>query len=372
MAEHFCRLVQPGVAERGGLRGPAALCQRQPRRPVRDDRVEFGAVRHPAGVGRVPRVAGEVGPAQHVQGQPPPLPVVGRAEHERLPVRRPVRAVRCDRGRADSVGLQVDPGVAGDVEGVAHPFRHGVEEADRDRGPLPRALPDEQGGEHAGQGVHPGADVGDGDAGLGRRSGAAGDRAGPGLRLGEQVVGTRARVRAALAVAGDAHDDQPGVGGPQLCGAEAEAGGGARRQVLHYHVGARREARQRLAAQGVLEVESHRLLVPVGPDEIGAHPVDHVVVAAGEVAAGAVLHLDDPGAEVAQVAGADRRGDGLLDRDDGDATQGEQRLSLNSHHEAVRDNHHPRRPDPETSARAMMSRWMSLVPSPIAISGASR
>jgi hypothetical protein len=35
--------------------------------------------------------------------------------------------------------------------------------------------------------------------------------------------------------------------------------------------------------------------------------------AAREVAARAVLHLDHPGAEVSQVAGADRGGDRLLD-----------------------------------------------------------
>jgi hypothetical protein len=69
----------------------------------------------------------------------------------------------------------------------------------------------------------------------------------------------------------------------------------------------------------VLEVEGDRLLVPVGPREVGAEPVDDLVVAAGEVAAGPVLDLDDARAEVAEMTGADRRRDGLLNRDDGDA-----------------------------------------------------
>ena len=322
MAEDLGRLVQPRVPERGGLGGLTALRERPGRRPGRDDRVQLGPAAHPVAVGGVAGVVGQVGTAQHVQRQPPPLPVVGRAEDERLAVRRPVGAVRRHRGRADPDGLDVDPRVAGEVEGVAHPFGHDVEQADGDRGPLPRALADEQGGEDAGQGVHPGADVGDRDAGLGRRSGAAGDRARARLRLRQQVVRPRFGVRTALAVAGDAHGDQAGARGAQFPRVEAKARRGPRGQVLDEHVGRAGQAAERFPAERVLHVQGHRLLVAVGPGEVGAHAVDHLVVAAGGVAAGAVLDLDDAGAEVAQVAGADGRGDRLLDRHDGDATQG--------------------------------------------------
>lgn len=47
------------------------------------------------------------------------------------------------------------------------------------------------------------------------------------------------------------------------------------------------------------------------------------VVTAGEVTAVRALDLDDPGAEVGELPGGERGGDGLLDGDDGDAVQGE-------------------------------------------------
>jgi hypothetical protein len=71
----------------------------------------------------------------------------------------------------------------------------------------------------------------------------------------------------------------------------------------------------------VLEVERDRLLVPVCPGEVRAQPVDHVVVPAGEVAADAVLHLDDARAQITEMARANRRRDRLLHGDDGDTCQ---------------------------------------------------
>lgn len=54
-----------------------------------------------------------------------------------------------------------------------------------------------------------------------------------------------------------------------------------------------------------------------------AGAVDHVVVAAREIAPVDPLHLDHPGAEVRQVPGRQRGGHGLFDRHDGDAVQRE-------------------------------------------------
>jgi hypothetical protein len=51
------------------------------------------------------------------------------------------------------------------------------------------------------------------------------------------------------------------------------------------------------------------------------HPVDHVVVAAGKIAARRGLDLDYSRAEISQVPGADRRGDGLLDGNDEETLQ---------------------------------------------------
>jgi hypothetical protein len=109
------------------------------------------------------------------------------------------------------------------------------------------------------------------------------------------------------------------VRGPEGVGGEAEAVGRTGGEVLHEHVGPGHQAGERLPSEGVLEVERDRLLVPVRPREVRAQTVDDLVVAAGKVAAGPALDLDDAGTEVAQVPSADRRRDRLFNRDHGDA-----------------------------------------------------
>ncbi len=49
--------------------------------------------------------------------------------------------------------------------------------------------------------------------------------------------------------------------------------------------------------------------------------VDPLVVAAGEIAGTGPLDLDHPCAEVGQLARAERRGDGVLEADHGDAIE---------------------------------------------------
>ena len=80
-----------------------------------------------------------------------------------------------------------------------------------------------------------------------------------------------------------------------------------------------------------------------------AGAVDHVVVAAREVAPVDPLHLDHPGAEVRQVPGRQRGGHGLFDGHDGDAVE---RQAHDAFFWAWR-----------TRAPPMMRRWISLVPS---------
>jgi len=73
-----------------------------------------------------------------------------------------------------------------------------------------------------------------------------------------------------------------------------------------------------------------------------------VVVAARQVATLDPLHLDDPRAEVCEVAGGEWCRHGLLEGDDGDALQRKA---------------HDRFFAARTSPPPMMSRWISLVPS---------
>ena len=104
--------------------------------------------------------------------------------------------------------------------------------------------------------------------------------------------------------------------------------GRARRQVLHEDVGAREQPREDAGRFRPLQVQRQRLLRPVQPDEVAREPLDGRVVAAREVAAVGPLDLDHARAEVGELPRRERRGDGLLEGDDGDAFQWEHRCSL--------------------------------------------
>ena len=104
--------------------------------------------------------------------------------------------------------------------------------------------------------------------------------------------------------------------------AEAEPLRRAGGEVLHQDVGAIDELPEDRPCLRVLEVEGHALLRPVAPEEVRRLPVDALVVGAREVAAARALDLDHPGAEVGELAGAERGGDRVLERDDGEAGKG--------------------------------------------------
>ena len=72
---------------------------------------------------------------------------------------------------------------------------------------------------------------------------------------------------------------------------------------------------------GLLEIEGERLLAPVEPDEIGREALDRGVVGAGEVAPAGPLDLDDFGAEIGQMPGAERSGNGLFEREHANSGQ---------------------------------------------------
>src|SRR5581483_9433416 len=109
---------------------------------------------------------------------------------------------------------------------------------------------------------------------------------------------------------------------------------------------------------GTLGVEGDRLLAPVQPDEVAGLAAHGRVVSAGEVAGSRPLALDHPGPQVSQLPGGERHRDGLLQRDDRDA------IERQCVHEPAGFRW--------ISCRAITFRWISLVPSPTIISGASR
>src|SRR5690606_1163397 len=81
----------------------------------------------------------------------------------------------------------------------------------------------------------------------------------------------------------------------------------------------------------LLEVQGQAFLGTVGPHEVGSQAVHALVIASGEIPGAGALHLDDPGAQVRQLAGAERRRDGMFEADHGNAVQRTNLVVLLSH-----------------------------------------
>ena len=118
---------------------------------------------------------------------------------------------------------------------------------------------------------------------------------------------------------------------PQLVCAEAEASGRAGGQVLDEDVGPGHEAAQDLFGLVLPQVQGQRLLGAVEPDEVAGHALDRFVVTPGEVPYAGALDLDDPRAEVGELAGGEGGGDRLLEGDDRDPFQREIRAPHRKH-----------------------------------------
>jgi hypothetical protein len=101
--------------------------------------------------------------------------------------------------------------------------------------------------------------------------------------------------------------------------AHAQPRGGAGREVLHQHVGARHQALHHGQRGRLLQVEREALLAAVRPDEVRAEAACAAVVAARLVAAAGAFDLDHARAQVGQLPGAERRRDDVLEREHGDA-----------------------------------------------------
>ncbi|CAH0301155.1 hypothetical protein SRABI70_04374 [Pseudomonas sp. Bi70] len=102
---------------------------------------------------------------------------------------------------------------------------------------------------------------------------------------------------------------------------QAHACRGARREVLHQHVGLGQQVVEHLTGTVLFEVEGQAFLGAVGPHEVRGQTIDPLVVTAGEVAAAGALDLDHPGAHVGELTGAEWRRNGVFQADHGDAVQ---------------------------------------------------
>lgn len=67
------------------------------------------------------------------------------------------------------------------------------------------------------------------------------------------------------------------------------------------------------------EIQRQAFLGAVGPGEMRGQTLDAAIVAAREVADFGPFHLDDARALVGQLARAEGRGNGVFQRNDGDA-----------------------------------------------------
>jgi hypothetical protein len=139
---------------------------------------------------------------------------------------------------------------------------------------------------------------------------------------------------------------------------DGELGGLRPAQVVDHAVGAFDQRLELAAALGRLDVERHALLAEVPGLEVFAVVGSELVRAdlARRIALGR-LDLDHLGAELGQEHGAVRAGTELLQRQDSNSLEG-----FCAHSSACRLIHW----------RAMMMRCISLVPSPMQVSGASR
>ena len=178
-----------------------------------------------------------------------------------------------------------------------------------------------QRGQHAGVGVHAGGDVGYRIAGFRRFVGRAGDRQQTGFALNQQVVRFFVAVGAVFAVARDVADDECRVQLVKHVEREPHARGGSWCQVLHQHVSFGQQGLQHVERSGLLQVKRQAFLGAIGPDKVRCLTVHAGVVGTSEVARAGPLDLDDAGAQVSELTRAERRGDGMFERNDGDAVK---------------------------------------------------
>ena len=99
---------------------------------------------------------------------------------------------------------------------------------------------------------------------------------------------------------------------------KAELADGAGLEVLHEHVGFREHGREQRLVVGAREIEHHRFLAAVEPDEIGALSRRELIVIAREISF-RPLDLDHARTGIGEPAGAHRRRHRLLERHDHEA-----------------------------------------------------
>ena len=322
MRPQVVHVVHPGIADLRVVEPLHDLLRRQAREDVHDDGLQCLAGGRPQRIRAEARIGLQLGHQEHAVAELRPLAFVLQAEHHLPAVARGERSVRIDR-RVRGAGPRRRRGaVVRVVEREAHPLGHGFQHRDVDAAAAAgfRAL--EQRREDVAVGVHAGRDVDDGAAGLRGVFLRARDRQQPRLALDQQVVSLLVAIGTVGPVAGDVADDEARMRRAELVVRIAHAFCRAGREVLDEHVRRFEQLREDQLRLGMLQVEREAFLGAVGPDEVGRLAADAGVVAARRIADAGAFDLDDAGAEIGELARAERRGDDVFEGDDGDSVQG--------------------------------------------------
>ncbi len=181
-----------------------------------------------------------------------------------------------------------------------------VEQGDIDMLAFTRTVAMGQGGQDARRRIHAGKQVDHRDADLHRLAiRLAGDAHQPAHALDHGVIAGTVGIGACLAEAGDRAIDQVGLDRLEARVIEAVFDQRAALEILDHHIGLGGEFAHLGGTLRPGEVERHRALVAVGAGEIGRDSLGLSfepgrTPGAGVVALAGTLHLDHPGAEVAE------------------------------------------------------------------------
>ena len=274
----------------------------------------------PRGIAAEARVLRQRVVAQNLAAEGVPLALVLQSEQHRA-VLRLVGAVGKDRRVPCARARRRRGAVCAVIHRETHPLRHRFQHGHLDVVAAIRAVARQEREQDAPMRGDACGDVDDGDAALRHGVGRAGDGQKARFRLHQEIVGLARPERPAGAEAGYGRGDQPLVARAQGLVVEAHAGDGARREVLHEHVGTRDHAQEEGAVPRVLQIERDRFLGAVGPSEMARQPPRPRIVAPREIARSRPLHLDDPRALIRQQPRAIGRGDRLLQGNDEQAVQ---------------------------------------------------
>ena len=100
-----------------------------------------------------------------------------------------------------------------------------------------------------------------------------------------------------------------------------EPGGRPGGEVGDQHIGTVQQAMQQVEPGLGFQIERHRFLTAVSPNEVRGKTIDDIVIVPGEVSTLGVFHFDDPRTEIGEHPRAHRRGDRLLQGHHGDPRQ---------------------------------------------------